>query len=531
MQSLNINGIEEDECNSEDAFGNARWCELSSDGSDYKEAESTDDDDAQVSFQPITTPPRPASFVAFNDDDSSDSLDEEEEFRSATFIMNQKSLADKAPGAQQHSFAHRHIGLKNSAAIRTLQFASIFLIACVAAGIPYGFPALRQLLVENGVYGEYCSAPSSPTHHSLTLVKCRYQEARLAVLQVAGWCSYMISGWAGARAVQRLGPRTTGMIGSFLIAMSCWLLALSLPPSSPNAFGAAWVLPIWARQYLLPVILMSFGSANIFLACLHYVRLFPKRTSFLHSIVFLGADLSAIVFDSFYEARDLISLRLALFCYAVIMAMQTLYWRIIFSSGKIPTIRFTVTTWHQKPLLADQPLQKHIASPFFWLGLLFILPVFGKIFFYLSTFQIQLCLLLMPRKRSINHEDFLYEKMENSVSGSRTDSNPSNLNFSTSVLTSFVDGKQASKQLLSYVPFFAEQPGGTASTIISLRQFIYNPAQPEIFLTDLQEMLYLLIPGAACVTIFWMRSSMTDRKISTALLFSLLGLIGWGIVQ
>jgi hypothetical protein len=106
------------------------------------------------------------------------------------------------------------------------------------------------------------------------------------------------------------------------------------------------------------------------------------------------------------------------------------------------------------------------------------------------------------------------------------------LSFASPVLTSFVDAKQQlGKQLLSYVPFFAEQPGGTSSTIISLRQFIYNPAQPEIFLTDLQEMLYLLIPGAACITIFWMRASMTDRKISTAMLFSLLALVSWGFVQ
>ena len=520
--------MEEDECCDADAFGNARWYELSSAEETDKGSEEEDNDDAQVPFQPISTPPAP---TAYNEDDSFDSLDEEEEFRSATFIMNQKSLADKAPGAQQHSFAHRHIVLNQSPIIRALQFTSIFMIACVAAGIPFGFPALRQLLVENEIYGENC-VPQTGTHHSMTRVKCRYQEAHLAVLQVAGWSLYMISGWAAARLVQHFGPRATGMIGSLTIALGSLLLALSLPASSPTALGAAWVLPTWARQYLLPVALMSFGSATIFLACLHYVRLFPKRTSLLHSIIFLGADLSALVFDSFYEARELISLRFALFCYAVIMGLQTLYWRFIFSSGKVPTIRFTVTTWHQRPLLVDQPLYKHIASPFFWLGLLFILPVFGKIFFYLSTFQIQLCLLLMPRHRSINHEDFVYERMENSVAGSRTDSNPSNLNFASSMLTSFVDSKQTSqKPLLSSVPFFAEQPDSTSSTIISLRQFIYNPAQPEIFLTDLQEMLYLLIPAAACITIFWMRASMTDRKISTALLFSLLALIAWGIVQ
>jgi hypothetical protein len=445
--------------------------------------------------------------------------------------MNQKSLADKAPGAQQHSFAHRRIALKQSALIRTLQFASVFLMACVAAGIPFGFPALRQLLVENGIYAENCTAQTA-THHSMTRVKCRNQEAHLAVLQVAGWSSYLISGWAGARLVQHLGPRKTGIIGSFTIALGSLFLALSLPAASSTALGASWILPEWARLFLFPVILMSFGSALIFLACLHYVRLFPKRTSLLHSIIFLGADLSALVFDSFYEARELISLRFALFCYAIVMGLQTLYWRFIFSSGKIPTIRFTVTMWHQRPLLVDQPLYKHISSPFFWLALLFIIPVFGKIFFYLSTFQIQLCLLLMPRKRVINHEDFVYERMENSVAGSRTDSNPSNLSFASPVLTSFVDAKQQlGKQLLSYVPFFAEQPGGTSSTIISLRQFIYNPAQPEIFLTDLQEMLYLLIPGAACITIFWMRASMTDRKISTAMLFSLLALVSWGFVQ
>lgn len=521
---------EDDTC--DDEFNSSRWCELTSEDDDGIDLdfEPEDDRDHEVPIQPIARPND-------KDDDSFDSLDEEEEFRSATFIMNQKSLADKAPGAQQHSFAHRRIELKNSPLVRFLQFASIFLIACVAAGIPFGFPALRQLLVENDVYWGKCShVHSHPTsangsgfqYNTMTRVKCRDQEAQMAVLQVAGWCTYLISGWVAARAVQRLGPRQTGMIGSFTIAFSSLLLAISLPSS-----GQSWmVLPPWARQYLFPVMLMSFGSAFVFLACLHYVRLFPKRTSLLHSIVFLGADLSALVFDAFYEARELISLRMALLSYAVMMAMQTVYWRLIFSSGKIPTIRFTVTTWHQRPLLVDHPITQHIVSPYFWLGLSFILVVLGKIAFYLSTFQVQLCLLLMPRKRAINHEDFVYERMENSVAGSRTDSNPTNLSYASSVLTSFMDTKQSSTQkFLSYVPFFEEQPGGTASTIISLRQFIYNPAQPEIFLNDLQEMLYLLIPAASCVTIFWMRSSMSDQKISTALFLSLVFLIAWGFVQ
>jgi hypothetical protein len=42
-------------------------------------------------------------------EDSDDEYEYEEEVNSATFIMNQKSLVDKAPGALQHSFAHRTI--------------------------------------------------------------------------------------------------------------------------------------------------------------------------------------------------------------------------------------------------------------------------------------------------------------------------------------------------------------------------------------------------------------------------------------
>lgn len=506
-----------------------RWYELSTDSEDEAE------DDHRVPANVEDIPTRPINQMIIPDStpeeqEEDDEDDSENEFTSATFIMNQKSLADKAPGAQQHSFAHRHIPLKHSAPIRILQFCSVMLSAILAAGLPFGLPALRQLLVENRIYGDACPASTLPVEGTImsNRVGCSEQEAHLALLQVAGWVSWMIAGWAAARSVQRLGPRMTGIIGSAAIVVGSVILAVSLPVNldDPQRF----LLPPWARQYIFPIIVMSVGSSFVLLACLHYVRLFPKRTSMMHSLVLLASDVSALIFDMFYEAREMASLQVVLAAYAIVMLVQMVYWRFIFSSGKIPTIRFTVTTWHQRPLLVDHPITKHISSPFFWMALSLAIVVFAKIFFYMSTFQVQLCLLLMPRKRTVNHEDFVYQKMENSFGGGRTDSNSAAMSGYSSVLTSF-SSEQAQPRLLSYVPFFSEQPGGTSSTIISLRQFTYNPAQPEIFLTDLQEMIYFLIPVAACITIFWMRASMTDRKISTAIFFSLISLIAWGFVQ
>lgn len=504
-----------------------RWYELST-GS---EGEPGGDDHQVPDEEEIPT--RPLNQMIIPDvtpEEEEDEEDSGEEFTSSTFIMNQKSLADKAPGAQQHSFAHRHIPLKHSFHLRILQFASVMISAILAAGLPFGLPALRQLLVENRIYGNACPMASLPVEGTImsNRVGCSEQEAHLALLQVSGWVSWMIAGWAAARSVQRLGPRFTGIIGAAAVVFGSVLLAISLPTNLDDP--PRFLLPPWARQYLFPIVCMSVGSSFVLLACLHYVRLFPKRTSLMHSLVLLASDLSALIFDMFYEAREMAPLQVVLAAYAVVMLIQMLYWRFIFSSGKVPTIRFTVTTWHQRPLLVDHPITTHIASPFFWMALSFAVVGFAKIFFYMSTFQVQLCLLLMPRTRTVYHEDFVYQKMDNSFGGGRTESNSAAMSGYSPVVTSF-STEQAQPRLLSYVPFFSEQPGGTSSTIISLRQFTYNPAQPEIFLTDLQEMIYFLIPVAACITIFWMRASMTDRKISTAMFFSLISLIAWGVVQ
>lgn len=495
-----------------------------------------------------------------------DSDDEyEEEVNSATFIMNQKSLVDKAPGALQHSFAHRTVPLSDSFEIRLFQFISVFVICFMTAGIPFGLPALRQLLVEAGIYGDECGGTGLmeglDVKQTSKRVGCSVQEGRLAIFQVSGWVSWMIGGWLAARSVQHFGPRSTGMIGCTFIMVGSLILAVSMPSN-----GGDFLIPAWLRMYILPVMIMSVGSSFSFLSCLHYVRLFPKRTSLLHSAIFLAQDLSAFIFYLVYESREFISLRYLLLIYACVLFGQVIFWRCVYPSGKIPTIRFTVTTWHQRPLLVEKSLPEHISSPYFYLALIFTVTVFLKLYFYMSTFQVQLRILLIPTKRQVNPEDFSYFHNEQ-FDGNRTNNGIPPIrsisgglghdvdNFDTEIIsddqndprhqqphhhhvlhaiTEFATVTRSSSdqpQYFSHVPFFAEQPGGTSSNNVALRQFIYNPMQPEIFLTDLQEMMYLLIPIASLITIFWMRSSMSDRKISTSLLFSLVSLVLWGFVQ
>lgn len=469
--------------------------------------------------------------------------DSEEEVNSATFIMNQKSLADKAPGALQHSFAHRTIDLKYSFQARLFQFISIFVICSMTAGIPFGLPALRQLLVEAGIYGDGCGIAGKSSFSGLIdeigdvqtskRVGCSVQEGWLAVFQVTGWVSWMIGGWLAARSVQHYGPRNTGMMGCGAILVGSLMLAISLPSNVNNTF----LIPNWLRMYIFPVMIMSIGSSFSFLACLHYVRLFPKRTSLLNSAIFLAQDLSAFIFYIMYESREFLSLRQLLIIYAGIMLGQVIFWKFVFSTSKIPTIRFTVTTWHQRPLLVEKSLSEQISSPYFHLALLFSLAVFLKLYFYMSTFQVQLRILLIPTKRHVNPEDFTYRHNDDfDENGNNTSTSPGNNseyfeNQSSAPVTQFGSYDYKSGHFFSQVPFFAEQPGGTSSNNLRLRQFIYNPMQPEIFLTDLQEMIYFLIPIASLITIFWMRSSMSDRKISTSLFFSLISLVGWGFVQ
>lgn len=454
------------------------------------------------------------SSAAINRLEDSQNEDGDEEITSSTFIMNQKTLVDKAPGSQQHSFAHRTIPLPNAFHIRIFQFSSIILISLFTAGIPFGLPAIRQLLLEAGIYESFCETKTSSAEWKR--VGCSAQEARFSILQNTGLIAWMIAGWLAARSVQRYGPRTTAIIGNSLILIGSLILAASLP------IDGVFLIPSWLRMYIFPVIIMSIGSSFSFLACLHYVRLFPKRTSLFHSVLFLSQELSALVFYFMYEWRKLIPLRIFLLLYACIIFGQIFFWRFVFSSEKIPTIRFTVTTWHQRPLLVDRSLPEHIASPYFYLVLILTAIVFLKIYFYMSTFQVQLRILLTPTKRRIDPEDFAYRNAENYMD-SENDGGSASINSNNNT--------SSTPQFISQVPFFAEQPGGTSSNDVSLRQFTFNPMQPEIFFSDLQDMLYLLIPVASLMTIFWMRSSMSERKISTSFFLSLIPLIVWGFVQ
>lgn len=445
---------------------------------------------------------------AYTDEGEDDVTYDWEYSRGKKPIMNQKSLADKAPGAQQHSFIHRTIPLPNKVPFRILQFTVICIIAILSAGIPFGFPALRQILISLEVYSELCGDKVVESKR----YGCKAQEARLAVLQIGGWITWMISGWLAARAVQTLGPRTTGIIGTVQIFFGSLALALSIPYDREFLFE-------WMQYYILPVIVMSSGSVFVFLSCLHYVRLFPKRTSLLHAVIFLMQDLSALLFYCFYEASYRFNLRLLLLFYCVLMIVQVILFRYLFTGENIPTLRFTVTNWHHRPLMVEQPLRNHISSPFFYLGLLMMFVVFIRIFFYMSTFQIQLRLLLKPRNAAhfINPFDFSYASNEGSFNA-----DSGSVKQQKSILATYGP---------DYIPFLFDQPSAASSNTIGLREFIYNPNQPEIFLTDLQEMLFILFPIASLVTIFWMRNAISDWKLSSSLGFAIVCLLIWGIVQ
>jgi hypothetical protein len=150
-----------------------------------------------------------------------------------------------------------------------------------------------------------------------------------------------------------------------------------------------------------------------------------------------------------------------------------------------------------------------------------IVVIFVRLFFYMSTFQVQLQMLLIPRgSNEIHPEDFRYSTNEEGHFDSGN--NPRRSSAAVSSIASY---------WLTYIPFYNDQTVGTESNLVSLRQFTFNPRQPQIFISDLQEMMYILIPLASLISIFWIITLTSDYYISSSLLIVISGLLIWGIFQ
>ncbi|KAI2359897.1 hypothetical protein LOY91_006784, partial [Ophidiomyces ophidiicola] len=155
------------------------------------------------------------------------------------------------------------------------------LYCLLAAGIIFGYAALKPLLIKEGIYREYCTSDELQRKVDV----CFEQEIRLNFMFTVAVVATNICALPVGSILDICGPRATGSIGSIIIALGALIFAYS--GSFPY------------DRYLTGYSLLSIGGPFIFISSFHLSNTFPKNSGLLLSMLMGAFDCSSGIFLQF----------------------------------------------------------------------------------------------------------------------------------------------------------------------------------------------------------------------------------------
>ncbi|KAI4216522.1 MAG: hypothetical protein LQ351_001011 [Letrouitia transgressa] len=164
-----------------------------------------------------------------------------------------------------------------SKARRILQVGAAVIYCLFAAGIVFGYAALKPVLIQERVYRKFCAAGKS--YHEET---CYEQEIRLNLMFTVAAVSTNVCALPVGTILDKYGPRVSGIIGSILLALGSLLFAFAARiPFDGNLLG-----------YLF----LALGGPFVFISSFHLSNTFPRHSGLILALLTGAFDSSSAVF-------------------------------------------------------------------------------------------------------------------------------------------------------------------------------------------------------------------------------------------
>ncbi|KAI4844720.1 MFS general substrate transporter [Aureobasidium sp. EXF-8845] len=157
-------------------------------------------------------------------------------------------------------------------------------VACIyclfAAGVVFGYAAIKPVLIEQGVYAERCT----PKEIEEGVWVCYEQELRLNLMFTVAAVSTNVCALPVGTILDRYGPRVAGIIGCFLLAIGSALLAF--------AWDVRESVDLWIPGYFF----LALGGPFIFISSFQLSNTFPKHSGTILALLTGAFDTSSAVF-------------------------------------------------------------------------------------------------------------------------------------------------------------------------------------------------------------------------------------------
>ena len=166
----------------------------------------------------------------------------------------------------------------------------IAIVSCLfAAGVVFGYAAIKPVLIDEGVYKSYCTKQEIEEGTS----PCYLQELRLNLLFTVAAVSTNVAALPIGTILDRYGPRVCGIIGSVLLATGALLFA----------FAGQISVDAYIPGYLF----LALGGPFVFISSFQLSNTFPQHSGLILALLTGAFDSSSALFLLFrilYESTN-----------------------------------------------------------------------------------------------------------------------------------------------------------------------------------------------------------------------------------
>lgn len=176
---------------------------------------------------------------------------------------------------------------------RILQVLTAVIYCLFAAGVVFGYAAIKPVLVREGVYSEFCREVHEEVHNDAGSGTCFEQEIRLNFMFTTAAVATNVCALPVGAVLDRYGPRVCGVIGSMLLAVGSLLLAFAAQAS----FDA----------YIPGYLFLALGGPFVFISSFQLSNTFPQHSGLILALLTGAFDSSSAIFLFYrliYTASD-----------------------------------------------------------------------------------------------------------------------------------------------------------------------------------------------------------------------------------
>lgn len=159
----------------------------------------------------------------------------------------------------------------------------------LAAGIIFGYAALKPVLIREGVYRKYCTQEELDEGVRV----CYEQEIRLNFMFTVAAVSTNVCALPVGTILDRYGPRVSGIIGAVFLVTGCVF------------FAFAWQLPF--DGYIPGYFFLALGGPFVFISSFQLSNTFPQYSGLILALLTGAFDTSSAIFLFYrliYAASD-----------------------------------------------------------------------------------------------------------------------------------------------------------------------------------------------------------------------------------